>query len=1200
MKEWIDYFTYDFMIFSINNDINNNNFITQNYLEQKIDFNIDNIDDFSFKKEETENYNTEKDIINQKSDNEKKITLEDDETVPKKIEKIGQESKTKNGNYFEMKIYNNNQTNKNSYNLSKNYREENKELNESINKDINYQENNLESIIEGSNSNTKMFENNKNHAVNKTQEDRPLIYFKEEEYSNNEKNNYLNRNKSNDIKCIKNDDNKFNSNILDEEFEKLITENQSKNKKISPLKCKDFMSSKKFKDKENENHLYTLENYQSCEITEDILKEVNFDEIDKINKFIFDESSKNLIERFNILENNNHIENSDKNLDNGIEFIENISDKICLNNYNNKDERFLENVNNVSNEFDLRNNNDNFVKSNKFNTELKEFDLIPIFKLDEIKNISKQDFFSEKNIENKEINLKLFNIYYNNDSKKILENIKNDKNKNKTDDINLNVEEKINKISKKKLKNFYLNEFENSEEKVFEDSIKDNKKDSKELESETLNSNEFNNLISDELADSDKLRRFSSKPLSFSSKYRDDEIKYLNDKLFSYKNQNKIILEENKKLLEIINIFKILQNLENSKNPNINSQKNYENREKKNFDKLSQSKNLDIIDINNKQDNFLNNKINEIGKISNVDNNLNDLIHYEERNFSKNDKMGLNKYIDFSEANKLINNMKKELNENIDQISPNSFENYNNITEENNSNRNNSKEFKFYSDKNLNLNINNELYNINNNRVKNSSNYFVEESNEHKINKNLLGNNNFNNLNEIRYIDNKNNFVLNNFNRNLLGNNNNFFFNIKNTDIKIKRELNESKDELSKNLTVKVSNDNDSSLKNISINKENKNFEIFMNYNEENFKNKNIYMGDTNNLSKTNESSIIYQNLDNSQMSNSDNNFQKSKNAKKKTFIKIDENYKIHSNKGGYSKNINLNHSNKNSNNINTNSLNNTLNSAKNSQIQNLNSNKSSLKNKISFINISNNSNQILFKNNLSNNNDKKKEILIDIKIEKKNEHKNINENVGKNKIEHNIISNYPYNKNSDLDLPLSSSNINTIENQKYTKINSNNKENYFNNNNMSNSNPTRINSNYYNPNTIKNDKILTPCVNNSLSGKELNLIYNEYNNLDKKIYFEDKNYHTIIEELERFRDINKKIIENLEYEKNTNEVKIDYTQRKKNVKYLEEILNSVNNVSTLNNQKENRNQLIPFYLIDKRKLFENMVNYLSDKKLKN
>jgi hypothetical protein len=49
-------------------------------------------------------------------------------------------------------------------------------------------------------------------------------------------------------------------------------------------------------------------------------------------------------------------------------------------------------------------------------------------------------------------------------------------------------------------------------------------------------------------------------------KLREFEIKNLNEKLNQQKFQNKIILDENKKLLEIINIFKILQNLEKPSN----------------------------------------------------------------------------------------------------------------------------------------------------------------------------------------------------------------------------------------------------------------------------------------------------------------------------------------------------------------------------------------------------------------------------------------------------------------------------------------------------------------------------------------------------------------------------------------------------------------------------------------------------------
>ena len=67
--------------------------------------------------------------------------------------------------------------------------------------------------------------------------------------------------------------------------------------------------------------------------------------------------------------------------------------------------------------------------------------------------------------------------------------------------------------------------------------------------------------------------------------------------------------------------------------------------------------------------------------------------------------------------------------------------------------------------------------------------------------------------------------------------------------------------------------------------------------------------------------------------------------------------------------------------------------------------------------------------------------------------------------------------------------------------------------------------------------------------------------------------------------------LETLENEKNGGK-KIDLDKRKKDVEYLEHVLDYITN---LGDNKESKD-LIPFYLIDKRKLFENMVRYLYSK----
>ena len=64
----------------------------------------------------------------------------------------------------------------------------------------------------------------------------------------------------------------------------------------------------------------------------------------------------------------------------------------------------------------------------------------------------------------------------------------------------------------------------------------------------------------------------------YTNKNKDREIKNLEDKLSAYKYQNKIMLEENNKLLEIINLFKILQNMEkeNETLPTVKNEKENE------------------------------------------------------------------------------------------------------------------------------------------------------------------------------------------------------------------------------------------------------------------------------------------------------------------------------------------------------------------------------------------------------------------------------------------------------------------------------------------------------------------------------------------------------------------------------------------------------------------------------------------------
>lgn len=97
-----------------------------------------------------------------------------------------------------------------------------------------------------------------------------------------------------------------------------------------------------------------------------------------------------------------------------------------------------------------------------------------------------------------------------------------------------------------------------------------------------------------------------------------------------------------------------------------------------------------------------------------------------------------------------------------------------------------------------------------------------------------------------------------------------------------------------------------------------------------------------------------------------------------------------------------------------------------------------------------------------------------------------------------------------------------------------------------------------------------------------------EHKNTDEK---DGKNYSNIIQYLEKCRDFNYKLIESLESEK-SGEKKIDLDKRKQDVEYLEHVLDYISNLGENKDSKD----LIPFYLIDKRKLFENMYKYLYSK----
>jgi len=175
-----------------------------------------------------------------------------------------------------------------------------------------------------------------------------------------------------------------------------------------------------------------------------------------------------------------------------------------------------------------------------------------------------------------------------------------------------------------------------------------------------------------------------------------------------------------------------------------------------------------------------------------------------------------------------------------------------------------------------------------------------------------------------------------------------------------------------------------------------------------------------------------------------------------------------------------------------------------------------------------------------------------------------------------------------------STNNYKDLEKKKYFNNNNNNSSNNNNNNlfnifdneqqqqqqqqDKSNINKIFNNIDDINFNKEKNSKIFL---------ENLDSLLDEKNPEEKDV----RNYNSLINYLEKYRDLNDKLIETLENEKN-GEKKIDLDKRKKDVEYLEHVLDYITN---LGDNKESKD-LIPFYLIDKRKLFENMVKYLYSK----
>lgn len=651
MKEWNDYHNFEYVIFSINNRIGYDPYILNN---SKVEFNIENIDDFSFKKEESEICLTENEVLMRCEKEGKIMKLDTDErdrdssilsSSHKKCEENEIKSKSKNENYFDLKYFS--------------------AFSEIKNNELNH------NLINEISPNTGSSDNQNNDTSSKTR------YLDGE--SNNIKSNTYDNNKENDANASEKILLFENSKILNEEFEKIINENNMENTEdkllnnikldISPSASNDFFSIRnEYLIKKNSSdafHINTLENYKSMEITDDIMKDLNTQE-ENLDKKIPDD-------------------NTEKNADNNINLV--VKENLKLN--------LKEKDNNYTNLKD--NNENNEAKANEREDALSH----TIGSPDNYKLLSNFNFIDqEKNLN--ELKMNLQSNSYSNATNNKLNNEKNlndfnssEQNQNDLGKINTNNNNKpdiqesnssrinnelngfMQRPLKEKKKNIYLKEIQNSSDKI-------NKIDSKENDYDNFNSNVLNSNNSNELnnfgIDLNEIGDFEkykySRPQSITSKSRDDEIKYLNDKLNSYKNQNKVILDENKKLLEIINIFKILQNLENSKKnstdpnsktSNANSSSNNNGHSNNSVNNKDNSINNVVASAEEKRaqeniiagsiiNNNISNKNSGINVLNedhnNYENDRDDLIHFERRNFERKD---VNKrYIDFTEASKFL------------------------------------------------------------------------------------------------------------------------------------------------------------------------------------------------------------------------------------------------------------------------------------------------------------------------------------------------------------------------------------------------------------------------------------------------------------------------------------------------------------------------------------------------------------------
>jgi len=988
INEWKDYYNNDYIIFSINNGVVNDQYYSTRHIlntyQSKVEFMIENIEDFSFKNEDIEN--------------------------------------SYDNNDFQI-----------------NYAQQVLEVED------NYQKISQEKVIDQS------IKNN---------------------YNSNKENEYLHSNEINDV-------NEINSkNDLANEKPKI---KNSKDIKISDefLKNEDYAIEKHGEKSNNPPNI----NRNIYEKSENVLK--NQSEINK------DDQENKLNKEYNLIEDSKENDKMDiikKNKDGNI---------LPLSRHdNNKKIDYNEMLHINDKKEDINYNTSNETNhNNSINEKHLQKDLKII--------IDKNDSPKEDSKENNDVYERKKDNY-----KKLINNLKTQEQTNNNIKYYplLDQRDKYELENKKMDKDRYLKDIPATEKIVKSDGnklySKDNDNENLQI-SNSLNSNnsqDYNNINSEnnEIQDFEKYPKIYSRAQSYTTRSRDDEIKSLNDKLFSYKNQNKIILDENKKLLEIINIFKILQNLENSKKNNNNTN----NGDSVNENLDSDGINREIENINKKK-NFIVNKENTINnqnqELENNKDNIdfrykeknevfikNDLLNFEKLHFSKSDKNTISN-LEFSNATKFLNT-KNNLQDigfsNLTQNQENISNKYYNVSDKNNL-PDNFVNFQMNNKFNFRDEKNNKIENL---PINNRYNFINDSSNQN------LKNNLLSSVQISANEDLENEKIGNNVNLNL--NNSDFQYN---------------------NLSNKNSNFNGNAYSNVYNNMSNSKIN----------QNINISINSLNNV-------VSPSNIDLNRNSN-----------KKKTFIKIDENFQ---NKGNYSKNIKT-----------------VMNLSK---LSNKNNNQDKrLNNKVSYINTNSSplTDSKVISNTINSNNitPNSKQFIF-------TEKQDAYQIFSSGSLNNGIYSNKDLHENQKF--------------QKYETINHSSSVNNFNNEGKK-SNTIILNHNDSSKlSDLNKQKNMT--LNNKIPDNQNKSMVLNQSLEDKEL----KNYSNLIQYLEKYKELNDRLIETLENEKN--DVKIDVKKRKRDVEYLEHILNYI---SSLGENKDVKD-LIPFYLIDKRKLFENMVKYLYSK----